>query len=171
MNTQNLYHLEPGTIDKFNVVVEIPMGSQNKYEIDSETGAIFLDRVLYGSVFYPVNYGFIPSTKAEDGDAADALVFSTNPVPPGVVIKCRAIGIIKMVDSGEMDSKILCVPTVDPRFDDTNDISDLPQHKIKDLVDFFKNMQKHKKGEWITPNQIQSVEGKDSAISELKKYL
>ena len=172
MNAQNLYFLPSGTVDEFNVVIEIPYGSQNKYELDSETGALFLDRVLYGAAFYPANYGFIPSTKAEDGDAADVMVFMTNPVPPTTVVKCRAIGIIHMVDSGDLDSKILAVPLEDPHYFDVKDISDMPSHFVKEMCDFFENMQKFKKGEWKkNVNQITGVGGKDEGVKEVAKYL
>lgn len=172
ISTQNLYFLPSGKVDEFNVVIEIPYGSQNKYELDPATGALFLDRVLYGAAFYPANYGFIPSTKAEDGDAVDALVFMTNPVPPTTVVKCRAIGIIKMEDSGEMDSKILAVPVDDPHFFDTNDVADIASHKIKEICDFFENMQKFKKGEWKkNVNKILGVGDKLEAEAEVAKYL
>lgn len=172
MSAQNLYFLPSGTAEEFNVVIEIPYGSQNKYELDPETGAMFLDRVLYGAAFYPANYGFIPSTKAEDGDAVDVLVFMTNPVPPSTVVKCRAVGMIEMIDSGDLDSKILAVPTEDPHFFDTQDLNDLPNHKIKEITDFFVNMQKFKKGEWIrNVNQVTGVFDKQKAVDEVAKYL
>jgi inorganic pyrophosphatase len=168
----NLYFLPSGTVEKFNVVIEIPYGSQNKYELDPKTGAVFLDRVLYGAAFYPGNYGFIPSTKAEDGDAADVIVFMTNPVPPSTVVPCRAVGILKMEDSGDLDSKILAVPIDDPYFNDIKDLSDLPSHKIKELVDFFENMQKFKKGVWLkNVNKIIGVGDKAEAEIEIARYL
>lgn len=170
--SQNLYFLPSGTVDEFNVVIEIPKGSQNKYEIDPMTGATFLDRVLYGSVFYPANYGFIPSTKAEDGDALDALVFINNSVPPSTVVRCRAIGMMNMVDSGEIDSKILAVCVDDPYFAHYQDIQDIPEHKIKEIRDFFENMQKFKKGQWIkNVNQVTGVIGKNETNLEIAKYL
>jgi len=169
---QNLYFLPSGTVDEFNVVIEIPHGSQNKYELDPETGALFLDRVLYGAAFYPGNYGFIPSTKAEDGDALDVILYMTNPVPPATVVKSRAIGILKMEDSGEMDSKIIAVPTSDPYFNDIINLNDLPAHRIKELSDFFVNMQKFKKGEWKTNvNKIIGFGEKLEAEAEVAKYL
>jgi len=172
MNSNNLYFLPSGTVEKFNVVIEIPYGSQNKYELDPETGALFLDRVLYGAAFYPLNYGFIPSTKAADGDACDALVFLTNPVPPMTVVQCRAVGLIKMEDSGDMDSKILAVPVSDPHYDDLQDLDDIPSHYIKEICDFFTNMQKFKKGEWKKNiNTILSVENKAAADAEISTHL
>jgi len=169
--TANPYFLPSGEATNFNVVIEIPYGSQDKFELDEETGLLHLDRVLYGAAFYPLHYGFIPSTKADDGDACDALVFMTTPVPTMTVVPCRAIGMITMTDSGEQDNKILAVPTVDPRFDDVTDIGDLPQHILKDIVDFFTNMQKFKKGEWIKPNEVLTIHDAQIATEEVAKYL
>jgi inorganic pyrophosphatase len=169
---QNLYFLPSGTVDAFNVVIEIPYGSQNKYELDAETGSLVLDRVLYGAAFYPGNYGFIPSTKAPDGDALDVIVFMTNPVPPCTVVKCRALGMMTMIDSGEEDSKILAVPVDDPHFNDMKEVTDIPSHKIKELTDFFENMQKFKKGEWLkNVNEVTGVVNKQAADHEIAKYL
>lgn len=137
MNPHNLYFIPSGSVDEFNVVVEIPYGSQNKYEIDPKTGAIMLDRVLYSSEFYPFNYGFIPSTKAPDGDALDVAVLLTNPVPPGTVIPCRAIGLIKKIDSGDQDNCVIAVPTIDPRFSDITSYKQLPSHQLLEIEDFF----------------------------------
>lgn len=136
-HAQNLYFLPSGTVDEFNVIIEIPYGSQNKYELDPKTGAIMLDRVLYSSEFYPFNYGFIPSTKAPDGDALDVAVFLTNPVPPGCVVKARAIGILKKIDSGDQDDCILAVPVDDPRFKDHKEYTDLAPHVLEEIKDFF----------------------------------
>lgn len=165
--SQNLYFLPSGTVEEFNVVIEIPYGSQNKYELDPETGALFLDRVLYSSEFYPFNYGFIPSTKAEDGDAFDVAVLLTNPVPPGTVVRCRAIGIIKKIDSGDIDNCVIGVPLDDPRFKDVLDVSDLPEHKVTEMTDFFacyKRLQKK-------VCTVESVENAEVAKAEIAKYL
>jgi inorganic pyrophosphatase len=166
-NSQNLYFLPSGTVEQFNVVIEIPYGSQNKYELDPATGAIFLDRVLYSSEFYPFNYGFIPSTKAEDGDALDVAVMLTNPVPPGVVIKCRAIGILKKVDSGDIDNCIIAVPLSDPRFKDYQNIDDLATHTKAEIIDFFSCYKR-------LQNKVCTVEGFSDvniAKSEIARYL
>lgn len=170
--SHNIYFTDSGKVEKFNVVVEIPHGSHNKYEINPEDGHLYLDRVLYGAAFYPGNYGFIPSTKAEDGDALDVIIFMTNPVPPMTIVPCRAVGMMKMTDSGDLDSKILAVPVDDPRFDQIQDICDLPKHTIKDLTDFFENMQKFKNGEWKrNVNKVTEVIGKTETEAEIKKYL
>ena len=166
---QNLYFLPSGSVEKFNVVIEIPYGSQNKYELDPETGAIFLDRVLYSSEFYPFNYGFIPSTKATDGDALDVAVFLTNKVAPGTVIKCRAIGILKKVDDGDQDNCILAVPVekVDPRFQDVQKLEDLPKHTLDETSDFFANY-KRLQNKTV---EIQGFDDKVEAENEVKKHL
>ncbi len=164
---QNLYFLPSGKVEEFNVVIEIPYGSQNKYELDPDTGAVFLDRVLYSSEFYPFNYGFIPSTKADDGDALDVAVFLTNPVPPMTVVKTRAIGILKKIDSGDVDNCVLGVPVDDPRFTDIKDISDLPKHKLDEIADFFANYKR-------LQNKVCEVEGffgKDEADKEVEAHL
>ena len=171
MNSKNIYFLPSGEVKCFNVVIEIPYGSQNKYEIDAESGALFLDRVIYGAAFYPINYGFIPSTKAADGDAVDVGIFMTNPVPPMTVVKCRAIGLFRKTDAGDQDNVVLAVPVNDPRFDEIQDIADMPAHKIKDVVDFWKNMQKFKKGEWKQLTEVESVVGKTEAEAEVAAYL
>lgn len=129
-----------GTPEKFNVVVEISKGSQDKYEFDEELEVIKLDRVLYSAQAFPTNYGFIPETRALDGDHADAMLFSTNPIVVGAVVEARAIGMLDMVDSGEVDNKILCVPVKDPRFNDILTLEDLPAHTLKEIENFYQNI-------------------------------
>ena len=103
--------------ETFNVVVEIPRGSKNKYEVDQETGRVFLDRTLFTAMGYPDDYGYIDGTLGEDGDPLDALVMLTDSVFPGCVVKCRAVGLYHMVDEEGGDDKVLCVPD-DVRYDD-----------------------------------------------------
>jgi inorganic pyrophosphatase len=167
MNAQNLYFLPSGDVDKFNVIIEIPYGSQNKYELDPETGALFLDRVLYSAEFYPFNYGFIPSTKAEDGDALDVAVILTNPVPPCTVVKARAIGMLKKIDSGDIDNCVIAVSVDDPRFKDVSDISELPKHKLDEMADFF---QYYKRLQKKTCEIVGFINAKETNV-EIAKYL
>ena len=127
--------------------------------------------MIYGAAFYPINYGFIPSTKAADGDAVDVAIFMTNPVPPMTVVKCRAIGLLRKTDTGDQDNVVFAVPIGDPRFDEIKDIADLPAHKIKDVIDFWKNMQKFKKGEWKQLTEIEGVFGQEEAKKEVAAYL
>ncbi|HEU5487443.1 MAG TPA: inorganic diphosphatase [Candidatus Nitrosotalea sp.] len=131
--------IEPGpkVPSVINVIVEIPKGSQNKYEYDKKRGVIKLDRVLFSPFFYPGEYGIIPQTFAEDGDPMDALVLVTNPTYPGVLIEARPIGMLRMKDGGEMDDKILCVAKDDVRFNNLTDISGLDKHYLKEIGHFF----------------------------------
>lgn len=127
----------PNVPSVINVIVEIPKGSQNKYEYDKKRGVIKLDRVLFSPFFYPGEYGIIPQTFAEDGDPMDAIVLLTNPTYPGVLIEARPIGMLKMKDGGEMDDKILCVAQNDVRYDNLKDISDLEKHHLREISHFF----------------------------------
>ena len=128
--------------DEITVIIEIPKGSNNKYEIDKETGMIGLDRVLFGDDLFPADYGFIPQTLWEDGDALDAYVLTTNNLFPGCVLTVRPVGIIRMIDGGEGDDKLICVPTKDIRFKDIKDLSDVPQADVQALKSFLENYKK-----------------------------
>lgn len=161
----SIKNLEFGEIEKFNVVIEIPKGSQDKYEYDEELDVVKLDRVLYGSQRFPANYGFVPETRAEDGDHTDVLLFSTNPLVPGCVAQARAIGFMEMVDSGEKDNKILAVPVVDPRFKDFNSLQDLPEHTLKEIQNFFETY-KVLQGKEVV---IKGFKDKAAAVEELEK--
>jgi inorganic pyrophosphatase len=121
-----------------NVVVEIPKGSRNKYELDHHTGRIKLDRVLYASVHYPADYGFIDNTLAGDGDPLDALVLLEEPTFPGCLIECRPIGVFLMHDEKGEDEKILCVPPADPTWNHVNELEDLPPHLLREIEHFFR---------------------------------
>ena len=122
---------------RFHVVVEIPKGSANKYEYDSDLRAFRLDRTLYSPMHYPGDYGFVPSTTAADGDPLDALVLVESPTFPGCVIEVRAIGMLAMVDQGIEDLKILCVPTKDPRQETVKNYSDVHPHRLREIEQFF----------------------------------
>ncbi|MEJ7812856.1 MAG: inorganic diphosphatase [Gemmatimonadaceae bacterium] len=119
-------------------VVEIPSGSRNKYELDKDSGLIRLDRVLYSAVHYPGDYGFIPRTLAEDGDPTDVLVLLNEPTFPGCLIDARPIGVLRMLDRGDPDDKVLAVPSNDPFYDEYFDIADIPQHYLKEVEHFFR---------------------------------
>ena len=118
-------------------VIEIPRGSRNKYELDKDTGMMKLDRVLYSAVHYPGDYGFIPRTLFEDGDPLDILVRINEPTFPGCLIEVRPIGVLRMLDKGEPDDKILAVPAADPFHNEYFDIADLPQHYLAEIEHFF----------------------------------
>ena len=123
----------------FPVVIEVPMGSKNKYELDKETGLLKLDRVLYSAVHYPANYGFIPRTFCEDGDPLDALVLSQEAVVPLTIIEARAIGVMRMRDEKGLDDKIIAVSIKDPAFSDYTDHRQLPQHLLREMTRFFED--------------------------------
>jgi inorganic pyrophosphatase len=124
---------------EFNAIVEIPMGSSVKYELDKRTGLLKVDRILYSAVFYPANYGFIPQTLAEDDDPLDVLVLCQEPVVPLTLVKARAIGLMTMIDSGKKDHKILAVAVHDPEFNGFQEASELPPHRLSMLRRFFQD--------------------------------
>ncbi|MEM9923503.1 MAG: inorganic diphosphatase [Cyanobacteria bacterium P01_D01_bin.50] len=133
---------KPGLI---NVLIEITGGSKNKYEYDKDLQAFALDRVLYSSVQYPYDYGFVPNTLADDGDPLDGMVIMDEPTFPGCVIAARPIGMLEMIDGGDRDEKILCVPDKDPRYVGVTSIKDLAPHKLDEIAEFFrtyKNLEK-----------------------------
>lgn len=125
--------------ERFNVIIEIPMGSSNKYELDKKTGLLKLDRVLYSAVHYPANYGFIPQTLAEDGDPLDVLVLASCPVVPLTLVVARAIGVISMTDQQEADYKIIAVSVNDREFDGYQHTDELPPHRLAVLKRFFED--------------------------------
>jgi inorganic pyrophosphatase len=131
--------LTPGSKapDEINVFVEICTGSQNKYEYNLEHGVLTLDRVLYSPMFYPGEYGFVPQTLGPDGDPLDAIVLVTQPTQPGIVIPSRPIGLLKMIDKGEPDDKVLCVPTVDPRWKHVTQLEHIPEPVRDEIAHFF----------------------------------
>jgi inorganic pyrophosphatase len=122
---------------QFDVVIEIPKGQRNKYEVDHETGRIRLDRMLFTSTRYPSDYGFIEDTLADDGDPLDALVLLEEPTFPGCLIRCRAIGMFRMRDEMGADDKVLCVAATDPRMAHYADISDVAEFDLLEIQHFF----------------------------------
>ena len=151
------------TID---VIVEIPSGSRNKYEINHDNGQVYLDRVLYSSVHYPTDYGYVPNTKSADGDPLDALVIVYEPTFPGCHIKTRPIGVLLMRDEKGVDEKILGVPVADPRFDGIKDIGDLQKHWLVEIENFF-NIYKTLEKKEIS---VEGWCGADKARMVLEKY-
>ena len=122
---------------EFDVLIEIPRGSRNKYEVDHETGRIRLDRRLFTSTQYPADYGFVLDTLGEDGDPLDALVLLEEPTFPGCLIRSRPIGMFRMIDEKGGDDKVLCVPAGDPRQEHLHDLRDLPEFDRKEIEHFF----------------------------------
>ncbi len=126
---------KPGVL---NVLIEIPGGSKNKYEFDKELNAFTLDRVLYSSVVYPCDYGFVPNTLGDDGDPIDGLVLMDQPTFPGCIIPARPLGMLIMIDSGDRDEKILCVPVKDPRYNHVKSLNDIAPHRLDEIAEFFR---------------------------------
>jgi inorganic pyrophosphatase len=143
MNTNNPWEAVPlgeKAPEVINVIIEIPRGSNNKYEFDERLGVFKLSRVLSSPFYYPLDYGLIPQTRSEDGDHLDAIVIGSEPVPMGTLLDARPIGIMNMIDSGEPDAKILCVQAKNPRFDMIKDLADIEKwqpHLLKEVKYFF----------------------------------
>ena len=138
----------PDTIeDGFNVVIEIPKGSKVKYELDKPSGMLRVDRILYSSVMYPANYGFLPRSYCDDNDPLDVLVLGNEPVVPASLMRARAIGVMHMVDEGAADDKIIAVHIDDPAFNEYGDINEVPKHLLREMKRFFEDYKKleHKK--------------------------
>ncbi|MFP4567563.1 MAG: inorganic diphosphatase [Candidatus Woesearchaeota archaeon] len=123
--------------EEVNAIIEVPKNSTLKYELDKDTGLIKLDRVLYSAVHYPGDYGFIPRTYFDDNDPMDILILSNFPVHPGILVRARPIGVLRIVDNDENDDKIIAVHATDPRFDRYQDISDMPEHVALEIKHFF----------------------------------
>lgn len=150
--------------EEVNVIVEIVKGSRNKLELDKKTGAIMLDRVLHKPFKYKWDYGFIPQTLSEDGDPADGLIIMEEAAFPGVMVPVRPIGIMHMIDSGEQDDKLICVPVKDPDSNGVTDISQLSRSVVTEMNHFFSNY-KVKEGK---KTSVTGFEGADAAKSYIK---
>lgn len=166
----NIWHdISPESITKneFTAVIEIPKGSKVKYELDKKTGMLQMDRILHTSTHYPANYGFIPRTYAEDGDPLDVLVICSEKLVSMSLVRCYPIGVIKMLDNGANDEKIICVPVSDPTYNNINDISELPKHIFDEMKHFFavyKNLE-HK------DTVIDDVSNKTEAVEIVQKCI
>ncbi len=138
MNIWHDINPERVTKEKFVACVEISLGSKNKYELDKETGLLRLDRILYTSTHYPANYGFIPHTYAGDNDPLDVLVICNEPLVPMTLVECYPIGVIKMMDQGEVDEKIIAICAHDPLYSNFHSMEELPKHIFDEIMHFFK---------------------------------
>jgi inorganic pyrophosphatase len=168
----NLWHDVPrgeNVPDEINVIIEIPKGSNNKYEIDKETGLIKLDRANYSAAAFPYDYGFVPQTLWDDGDALDVILLSTFPLFPGILVAARPVAVMEVNDTGESDFKIIAVPVDDKRWDDVQDLADLNQHNLKEYQHFMETY-KVLKGK-PAPVVIEGVKGKKEAIEAVKKSI
>lgn len=169
MNLQKLSE-QKMTPDNFVAVIEIPMGSNIKYELDKETETIFVDRFAFTSMGYPLNYGFIPGTMADDGDPVDVLVLTSTPVNPGCALKCRVIGMLVMEDEEGMDEKLLAVPlpkvdTFTAHIQSLDDVTDAVKNKIKHFFERYKELEP---GKWV---KVKDWKGREEAEKYLKAAL
>ncbi len=150
---------------EFDVIVEIPQGSRNKYEMDHELGRIRLDRMLFTSTRYPADYGYVEGTLGHDGDPLDALVVTGEPTFPGCVIECRAIGMFVMRDEKGLDEKVLCVPAHDPRYEHFRDIHHIPEFDRLEITHFFEVYKDLEPGKSVEGSHW---EGRDQAYAEIE---
>ena len=134
---------------EYDVVIEIPKGSRNKYEVDHETGRVYLDRVLFTSFVYPTDYGFFENTLGDDGDPLDALVLLEYPVFPGVGVKVRPVAVLNMSDEAGGDAKIIAVPYKDPRWQHIQDVNDIPEQTRKEIEHFFARYKDLEPGKFV----------------------
>jgi inorganic pyrophosphatase len=169
----NLANIKPGKNaenGEINVLVEIPLNSNIKYELDKDSGAVFVDRFLHTSMNFPTNYGFVPGTLADDGDPLDVMVLSDNPVAPGTVIPSVVIGMLEMEDEAGIDTKILAVPSVkiDPLYGEYKDISEIPGAIKNKLKHFYENYKSLEPDKWV---KLKEWKGKKEALEAVKKAL
>jgi len=158
----------PGEVpDAVKAIIEVPYGSNVKYELDKESGAIEVDRVMYSAMFYPANYGFVANTLSDDGDPADILVISEYPLYPGSYIKSRLIGVLMMEDESGIDEKLIAVPAdkIDPSYTNIRDINDLPEHTLNKIKNFFETYKMLEPNKWV---KVTGFEGKEKATEILE---
>lgn len=153
-----------------NVFIEISQGSSVKYEVDKESGILRVDRFVHTSAGYPFNYGFIPKTKAPDGDPVDVMVISSDVIIPGAIVSVRPIGLLQMEDEEGQDNKIIAVPVskIDPHYEDIHDIADIDNHTKKKIKHFFEIYKQLEQDKWVKTGDFL---GKDAAEEEIKNSL
>ncbi len=150
-----------------NVIIECPKGTKNKYEIDKETGLIKLDRAMKSAQDYPFDYGFMPQTLWDDGDALDVVLLTTYPLACGILVEARPIAVMGMIDCGEGDDKIIAVPKNDPRFETVTDLSDVNPHTLKEIQHFFETYKSIEGKEVV----VKGFQGKKEALAAVEKGL
>lgn len=149
-------------------IIETPQGSKNKFEFDKEIMAIYLDRVLYSSVVFPISYGFIPQTLGDDHDPLDIMVLITEPTFPGCVVAARPIGVLRMKDEKGFDDKIIAAASDDPRLGEAKDLSWIPKHQLIEIEEFFRNYKNLEKGK---KTEVKGWEDKESALEIINKSI
>ncbi len=164
----NLWHdipLGENAPEEINVIIEVPRGSHNKYEIDKDMGLIRFDRANYSAAPFPVDYGFAPQTLWEDGDALDVMVLTTFPIPSGILVPVRPVALMEMIDTGDSDFKIVAVPVKDKRWDDVKDLGDINKHNLKEYQHFFETY-KQLKGDQVVVNGFKDKKDAIAAIAK-----
>jgi inorganic pyrophosphatase len=167
----DLSKIKLGTATEFNVIIEIPAGAAPiKYEMDKDTGALFVDRFVSSAMTYPANYGFIPHTLAEDGDPADVVVITPYPLTYGSVVKCRPLAVLRMEDESGVDAKIIALPSkkICPLYAQIDNLGQLPQLAIQQIVHFFENYKKLEPGKWV---KLSGIEDAAAAIQEVQNSI
>jgi inorganic pyrophosphatase len=153
---------------EFDVVIEIPKGSRNKYEVDHDTGRVKLDRYLFTSMGYPTDYGFIENTLGEDGDPLDALVLLAEPLFPGCLVEARPVGMFQMEDEAGGDDKVLCVPAGDPRWDHIQGLDDISSFELEAIKHFFVHYKDLEPNKWV---KAADFVGREAAEAEVLRSL
>jgi inorganic pyrophosphatase len=153
----------------YDAVIEIPKGSRNKYEVDHETGRVFLDRVLYTTFVYPTDYGFFENTLGDDGDPLDVLVLTQYPLFPGVGVKVRPVAVFHMTDDGGGDAKVLAVPAKDPRWDFIQDLADVPEFTKKEIEHFFEHYKDLEPGKWVKTEGWEGAEAAEAIVAKAQE--
>ncbi|MGD8317058.1 MAG: inorganic diphosphatase [Myxococcales bacterium] len=163
----DVYIDEDQLTDTFPVVIEVPMGSKNKYELDKESGLLMLDRVLFSAVHYPANYGFVPRSFCDDGDPLDALVLGQEAVVPLCIMHARVIGVMRMRDDKGIDDKIIAVSAKDPVYEEYRNLDDLPEHKLREIQRFFEDYKALEHKQVI----VDGMRERDEALEILRESL
>jgi len=156
--------------DKVKAIIEIPNGSNIKYEVEKESGALVLDRVMHSAMYYPANYGFVNKTLSQDGDPADILVLTEYPMQAGCVVNCRLVGVLIMEDESGIDEKLLAVPTnkIDPTYNEIQDLQDIPKHTLDKIKNFFETYKMLEPGKWV---KVKGFENKETATKILQEAI
>lgn len=170
--THAWHEVSPGADvpEELNTIVEIPQGCKVKYELDKETGLLRVDRVLYSSVMYPANYGFIPRSYGDDEDPLDVLVLVQEPVVPLSILRGRPIGMMNMLDQGQRDEKIICVHLDDPTYSNYTNIRELPEHRLRELKRFFEDYKKLEEKEVLVQDFLGPEEAKKVVVRSIERY-
>ena len=153
--------------DAVKAIIEVPLNSAIKYEIDKDSGAVEVDRVLYSAMHYPANYGFVNQTLSQDGDPADILILTEYPMVEGCVTNCRLVGVLIMEDESGIDEKLLAVPTskIDPSFEEIQDLGDIPKHTLAKIKNFFETYKMLEPNKWV---KVQGFQDKAAATKILQ---